>query len=106
TASSWPTTTLRSSSPIRRRPSTTRATSSSVGADTVMGCSVAPGSAARASMGQGIDDLVDHHPVGVGGVGRVAGVFHGVGPLHTVAHVGVPVDEDHGAAAVVLDRAQ
>src|SRR5262245_35948483 len=57
-------------------------------------------------MGKRIDDLVDHHLIGERGPLDVAGIVLGIRPLHAVAHVGVPVDEDQRPAGVVENAAQ
>src|SRR6266851_871858 len=96
TTASWPTMTLRSSVRMRSRPSATLS-ALAVATDESMQFLL---------VGEGVDDFVDPHAIGQRRVFDVAGIVSGVGPLPPVAHVGVEVDEDHGTAAVVEDRAQ
>src|SRR5258708_31101133 len=88
--------TLRSSASIRSRPSATFSALAIATDESIQG----------SLMREGVDDLVDAHPVRQGGELDVAGVLSGVRPFPAVAHVGVPVDEDHGAAGVIEDGAQ
>src|SRR5229473_2982895 len=90
TTSSCPTMTLRSSVRIRSRPSATR---SALMEDT-------------GSVGERIDNLVDAHAVRHGRVLDVAGIVLGIGPFPAVAHVRVPIDEQHRPIRVVEDRSQ
>src|SRR3989449_7139932 len=96
TTSSCPTMTLRSSLRMRSRPS---ATFSALTAATDESMKVP-------LMREGVNDLVDPHPIGHRRVLDVTRVLLGVGPLPAVTHVGVPVDEHHRTAVVVENRAQ
>src|SRR6266850_4718200 len=96
TTSSCPTMTLRSSARMRSRPSATLSALTAATDESMWGSLV----------GEGVNDFVDAHAIRHRGVLDVAGIVLGVGPLPPVAHVGVEVDEDHRAAAVVEDRAQ
>src|SRR5262245_44136861 len=58
----------------------------------------------RTSVSKRVYDFVNPHPIGQSRVFDVAGILLGVRPLPAVAHVGVPVDEHHRAAAVVENR--
>src|SRR5262245_32378287 len=88
--------TLRSSARIRSRPSAT-----------FSALPLQPTIPFRgSSMREGVDDLVDAHAICRRGELDVTRIFCGVRPLPAVAHVGVPVDEDHRAAGVVENGAQ
>src|SRR5258708_35743867 len=96
TTSSWPTMTLRSSARIRSRPSATFSALAIATDESMEGSLV----------GEGVNDLVDAHPVRHRGEFDVARILCGVRPFPAVAHIGVPVDEHHRPAGVVEDGAQ
>src|SRR5688572_14394796 len=97
TTSSCPTMTLRSSARIFWRPAATFSASPSTATPVVF---------IQPSMRQGIDHFVDEHLVGLRGPLDVALVLLRVRPLHTVAHVGVPIDQHHRPAGIVEDGAE
>src|ERR1043166_4840386 len=88
--------TLRSSARIRSRPSATFSALAIATDESIRGSLVS----------EGVDDLVDAHAVGHRGELDVTGILGGVRPFPAVAHVGVPVDEHHRAAAVVENGAE
>ena len=53
-------------------------------------------------MRQRIDDLVDLHPVGLRRVLHIPWKLGRIGPLPAVAHVRVPVDQDHRPPSIIL----
>src|SRR5262249_39250185 len=91
TTSSCPTMTLRSSVRMRLRPSATRS---------------ALRAGAESSVGERIDNLVDAHAICHGRVLDVAGIVLGIRPFPAIAHVGVPIDEQHRPIGIVEDGAQ
>src|SRR5262245_5426024 len=92
--------TLRSSARMRWRPSDTRSAVAATGEEASTN-----GSRVRLA-GERVYDFVDAHAIGHRGVLDVPGIVLGVGPLPAVAHVGIPVDEQHRALAVVENRPQ
>src|SRR6188474_1329569 len=95
---SCPTITLRISPRMRCRPSATRSATAAISggapAGAVSGVSRACEEGFISSVCQGINDLVDLHPVRLCRELDVARIVGGVRPFPTVAHVRVEVDED------------